>query len=72
MLDHVGEEGMVGKRLRKDGEMGRINAVHALGLAEAKRQTEVLARECCDELAALGNNAQALFKIANFAVSRMR
>ena len=71
MLDQVGEENIVGKKLRKDREMGRINTVHALGLAEAKKQTEFLAQECHNELAALGSNAQALTKIADFVILRL-
>lgn len=71
VLDRVGDDAVVGKKLRKDVEAGRSNAVHLLGLKEANRQTELLARGCHEELAQFGQNARILSEIASFAVSRL-
>lgn len=71
ILDRIGDESEVGKRLRKDRQSGRRTAVDAWGLDGARDHSIRLAASCRDELASFGQRARLLQQVADFAVTRM-
>jgi len=71
ILDRVGDESTVGKRLRKDRQAGRRTAVDAWGLDGARAKSISLVASAHEELAGFGPRAKLLQQIADFAVTRM-
>ena len=71
ILDRIGDESAVGKRLRKDRQAGRRTAVDAWGLDGARDKSISLVASAHEELAGFGPRAQLLQQIADFAVTRM-
>jgi len=71
ILDRIGDESAVGKRLRKDRQAGRRTAVDAWGLDGARDKSISLVASAHEELASFGPRAQLLQQIADFAVTRL-
>ena len=72
LLDHEGDEAVVGKRLCKDEDQGKVTLVTLLGPERARRQAELLVELAVDHLRAFGARARLLEAIARFAISRDR
>lgn len=72
ILDHEGDAGLVGKRLRKDEAAGKATFVSHLGLDGARRRARELADEACAALDLYGNGAESLRQAARFAISRQK
>ena len=70
LLDHDGDEGKAGKRLRKDEAQGKATFVSLLGAERARRQAEMLVDQASAHLHAFGARAQLLREIVHFAVRR--
>jgi len=70
LLDHEGEEAIVGKRVHKDEELGKATFVSLLGLKQARRQAGLLVERAVDHLHGFGSDTRLLEAIARFAVER--
>ncbi|HEU0135282.1 MAG TPA: farnesyl diphosphate synthase [Allosphingosinicella sp.] len=70
LLDQGGDEGRVGKRLRKDDDQGKVTFVTMLGVERARRQARILVDQATEHLQGFGSRADLLAAIARFAVSR--
>lgn len=71
ILDRIGSEAAMGKRVGKDRSAGRRTAVEIFGLDGAQRRSLSLAEECLAELDGFGTQADRLREIANFAIARL-
>ncbi|MBV8688203.1 MAG: polyprenyl synthetase family protein [Alphaproteobacteria bacterium] len=72
LLDREGDERVVGKRLRKDEQAGRVTFVTLLGADRARRQADLLVEQAAEHLRGFGEDARLLDAIARFCVSRRR
>jgi farnesyl diphosphate synthase len=72
LLDHHGDEAIVGKRLRKDAGQGKQNFVTVLGAQRARRQAELLIEQSIEHLRDFGQKAELLIAVARFAIDRNR
>ncbi|HEY8592833.1 MAG TPA: farnesyl diphosphate synthase [Sphingomicrobium sp.] len=73
LLDHQGDEGVCGKKLRKDERQGKTNFVTLLGAERARRQAEALVEQALAHLHFVdGRPASLLTQIARFAIDRDR
>ena len=72
ILDHAGDQTVVGKRVGKDAEQGKATFVSLLGLEQARRQSELLVERAADHLRAFGSDARLLEAIGRFAIERDR
>jgi farnesyl diphosphate synthase len=72
LLDCDGDEGRVGKRLRKDEEQGKVTFVTLLGAERARRQAELLVAQAIEHLHGFGAEARPLEAIARFVIGRDR
>jgi farnesyl diphosphate synthase len=72
LLDAEGEEGKVGKRLRKDDARGKQGFVSLLGIDRARAQAEALAKQAVEHLRDFHEAADLLRALARYAVERDR
>lgn len=72
LLDHTGDEQIVGKRLGKDETQGKDSFVGVIGPGPAARYAELLILRACQHLEIFGPDAALLTEIAHFSVSRDR
>lgn len=72
ILDATGNEVIVGKRLGKDEDQGKVNFVTLLGVDRARRQAEMLAEQAIQHLRPFEPKSEILAAIARFAVERDR
>ncbi|HEY0627816.1 MAG TPA: farnesyl diphosphate synthase [Sphingomicrobium sp.] len=70
ILDAIGDEALVGKRVGKDVEQGKENFVTLLGVDRARRQAEMLAEQAIEHLRPFERESELLAAIARFAVDR--
>lgn len=70
ILDVEGEEGQVGKALRKDERAGKATFVSLLGLDGARARAASLVDAANDALAPYGRRADTLRQAAGFVISR--
>ena len=70
LLDAEGEEAKTGKRVGKDGVLGKQTFVSLLGAERARRQAELLVGQAIEHLQPYGPEADLLRSIARFAVER--
>ena len=71
LLDIEGSEEMVGKRVGKDTASGKATFVSVLGLAGARKRSQLLTERAIAEVRGqFGNQGQALEAVASFIVSR--
>jgi len=72
LLDVVGEEGRVGKRLGKDRQRGKVTYPALLGAEESRRRAATLIEQACRALAPFGDRAAQLVDIAEYVAQRSR
>jgi len=72
LLDVRGDEGRVGKRLRKDAVQGKLTFPGLLGLEESLRRAESLVAEACLAVAPMGQRACQLQALARYVLERSR
>lgn len=70
ILDEVGSEDVVGKKLRKDAQSSRFNAVTALGLEGAIEFCETKAEQCRKISSTFGDRGKFLAHLSDFSISR--
>ena len=70
VLDEIGEEATLGKRVRKDAVAGKATFVSLLGLDRAKARAKSLVTRACDRLAPYGKQAATLQALAQFVIAR--
>jgi len=72
LLDAEGDEAVVGKALRKDGEAGKETFLSLLGVARAREQCRMLVDQAVQHLHAFGAEADVLRAVAHYVVERDR
>jgi len=70
ILDVVGDEKKVGKRLKKDAEKGRLTYPGVFGLEAAREEAKRLVAEAKEALSIFGDAAENLRNLADFVLSR--
>ena len=70
ILDVEGDQAIVGKKLNKDAEQGKITFVSIYGLAKAKQIAKDFITEAEQVLDIFGNKAQTLKELARFIIER--
>jgi farnesyl diphosphate synthase len=70
LLDHDGDEAVVGKKLRKDDGQGKATFVTMLGVERARRQSRLLVDQAIEHLQSFGQGSDLLAAIARFSISR--
>jgi len=70
ILDVEGEFERVGKRLHKDGIVGKATFVSLLGLEEAKLRAAILIEEAIDVISSYPSGTDSLKAAAQFVISR--
>jgi len=71
-LDVQGSEAAMGKRLRKDSELGKLTFPSVLGVAESRRRAEQLVAEACNRISGFGPRASNLEALARYVLERSR
>ncbi len=72
LLDHNGDESVVGKRTGKDAESGKTTFPMMLGVDESRRAAEQLIGEALSAIEIFGNNGASLDGLARFVLNRNR
>ena len=72
LLDVEGDEGVVGKALRKDGAAGKATFVSLLGVDRAHTQCAMLVDQAIAHLHSYGSEADLLRQVARYIVERDR
>lgn len=72
LLDVVGEERRVGKRLGKDGVMGKVTFPALLGVEKSRQRAEQLILEACEALTPLAARREGLEAVAHYVLERSR
>ena len=72
LLDALGDEQAVGKKLRKDAAQGKETFLTLLGVERARQQAELLVEQAVGYLRPFGDRAGVLEAIARFAILRDR
>ena len=72
LLDAEGDEALVGKALRKDGEAGKETFLSLLGVDRARGQCRMLVDQAVQHLHAYGAEADVLRDVARYVVERDR
>lgn len=70
ILDVVGNQDLMGKKLRKDDIQGKLTFVSLYGLDKAKEIAAELIADACHSLDIFGEKAQNLKDLAQFIISR--
>ncbi len=72
LLDVLGDEAKMGKRVRKDRELGKWTYPRFLGVEGSRRRAQALAEEASAALAPLGERGERLRNLATALVERDR
>jgi len=70
LLDAEGSAEETGKRTGKDHVAGKATMVAVLGVARARQQADMLARQAADHLDGFGDRAALLRALTSFVVAR--
>ena len=70
LLDVIGDEAEVGKKVQKDAEAGKATFISLLGVDEARKQADHLNSKAQEYLNSFGQRAAPLKNLANFIVNR--
>ena len=71
LLDEVGDEAQVGKRIGKDGAQGKATFVSLMGIDGARDQAQRLADQAIEHLEIFEEKADPLRDMAHFVVNRV-
>jgi geranylgeranyl diphosphate synthase type II len=69
-LDVQGNEAAMGKRLRKDSELGKLTFPALLGVEESRRRAETLVAEACRRINGFGPRGRRLEALARYVLER--
>jgi geranylgeranyl diphosphate synthase type II len=69
-LDVQGDEVAMGKRLRKDSELGKLTFPALLGVEESRRRAEQLIAQACQKISIFGARASRLEALARYVLER--
>jgi geranylgeranyl diphosphate synthase type II len=72
LLDAAGDEQVVGKRVGKDLDRGKLTFPGLLGVEESRRRAEQLIDGACDALTGFGSRAEHLEALARYVLERNR
>lgn len=72
LLDVQGDEAVLGKRVRKDADRGKMTFPALLGIEESQCQAERLIAEACSALTPFGSSADGLEALARYVIERDR
>ena len=72
LLDAEGDEALVGKTLRKDGDAGKETFLSLLGTERAREQCRMLVDQAIEHLRSYGAEADLLRAVARYVVERDR
>lgn len=70
ILDVIGDEKTLGKRVKKDANRNKATFATLLGIDAAKRQAEFLVAQACDYLNSFGDRAHFMKLLARFIIAR--
>lgn len=70
LLDVAGDENLVGKRLGKDSDQGKLTFPGLLGVVESTRRAEELIERACAALVPLGERSESLDALARYVLDR--
>ncbi|MCW2284157.1 farnesyl diphosphate synthase [Rhodoblastus acidophilus] len=70
ILDAEGDTAALGKRAGKDADRNKATLVAVLGIDEARKRRDALAREAIEALAGFGDKAEILAEAARFTAMR--
>ncbi|MDI9348891.1 MAG: polyprenyl synthetase family protein [Candidatus Symbiobacter sp.] len=70
LLDHEGDESLVGKTLRQDQAAGKANFVTLMGAERAREQAALLAEQACHHLDIFAERGGRLQQLAHMAINR--
>ena len=69
-LDVQGDEVAMGKRLRKDSDLGKLTFPALLGVEQSRHRAEQLVAEACQRLDCFGTRASRLEALASYVLER--
>jgi geranylgeranyl diphosphate synthase, type II len=69
-LDVQGDEQAMGKRLRKDSDLGKLTFPKLLGIEQSRQRAEVLVQEAIARISTLGNKSMHLQQLARYLLER--
>jgi geranylgeranyl diphosphate synthase type II len=69
-LDVQGNEAAMGKRLRKDSNLGKLTFPALLGVAASRERAEQLIAEACERVTCFGSRATHLQALARYVLER--
>jgi geranylgeranyl diphosphate synthase type II len=72
LLDHDGDEQLMGKRTGKDSQRGKLTFPQLLGTAASHERAERLIHEACQAIAEFGPRASGLEGLAHYILERTR
>ena len=70
VLDLQGEEGKMGKGVRKDADRGKLTYPALWGVPESRRKAQQLIQQACAALKPLGGRGRRLEELAHFILER--
>ncbi|MDC3091192.1 polyprenyl synthetase family protein [Rickettsiales bacterium] len=70
LLDVIGDENKVGKKINKDSSMGKQTFISVLGIDEAKKKAETLIDEAIDIINSFGKDSEVLVKLTKLIINR--
>ena len=69
-LDVRGNEAAMGKRLRKDSDLGKLTFPTLLGMDQSRVRAEQLIAEACERISSFGSRASKLEAMARYILER--
>ena len=70
LLDVIGDENKVGKKINKDSYMGKQTFISVLGIDEAKKKAEDLIDEAINIINSFGKDSEVLVKLTKLIINR--
>lgn len=72
LLDVSGSETVVGKRIAKDADRGKLTFPRMMGIEASRRRAEALVAEACDMIELFGSNGEPLVGLAQSVLTRIK
>ncbi len=70
LLDEVGDETLIGKRVRKDDQHGKLTFPGLLGMEESRRVAEEMIEQACVQIRPFASRATPLETLARYVLER--